>query len=521
MQSKYQAIALCRVSSLEQLKNNSLTTQRGNVLGAAEKLQVEIPSDGLWEGQVSSKKGVNYNRKDLLEMYKYCQRNRRVKYLIVQEVDRFMRSPDEQTYWYVRFWYELGVKVWYADKPELNEDTHVASLLRYMEGWRAGGSNEERIAKSIGGHTKAIEQGRWTFHPKPGYAKGKLNGIPEVHPVKGNALREVLLDMCQGRLAPPEALKKLNNGSFMSDGHSRYKMDKFRKIATDPFYAGILEMDKQVKARNEAGLHQPLITIEEHVKLVQIFQRRPKNQNGPRKNGNPNFPLSNIVTCDLCLESSSIPRFVGFKHGNGKSKTLVYYKYRCRSCGRYMQRDALHSKVEKIFRDNRISLEGVRDLRDALDQVWRRREAQAKQDAARISGRIEAYKADISTQAIAAIQPANSSIRAELLANIDKMKSEVQAYENELADITEKTEDDKDRFLDFAFNFINDMGGHFFDIDQESRMRCKQVMFPSGFYLDAQNNVYTPEISPLITLAATKKDTEMSKNVQMVRVWRL
>ena len=105
MARQHLAIALCRVSSLEQLKNNSLATQKGNVLRTAEELGVTIPSDGIWEGQVSSKKGVNYNRKDLLEMFAYCKKHTLVKFLIVQEVDRFMRSPDEQTYWYVRFWY--------------------------------------------------------------------------------------------------------------------------------------------------------------------------------------------------------------------------------------------------------------------------------------------------------------------------------------------------------------------------------------------------------------------------------
>ena len=322
MQNKNQAIALCRVSSLEQLKNNSLTTQKGNVLAAAERLEVTIPDDGLWEGQVSSKKGVNYNRPDLIEMYKYCQRHPRVKYLIVQEVDRFMRSPEEQTYWYVKFWYELNVRVWYADKPELNEDTHNASLFRFLEGWRAGGSNEERKNKSISGHATALKQGRWTFHPKPGYMKGQLNGIPEIHPIKGKALQEVLLDMCHERLAPPQALKKLNSSAFMNDGHSLYKMDKFRKIALDPFYAGIVEISKQVDVRNEAGLHEPLLTIEQHKKIIKIFQDRPKNQKGPRKNGNPDFPLSNLITCENCVNSSTIPRFVGFNHGNGKSKLL-------------------------------------------------------------------------------------------------------------------------------------------------------------------------------------------------------
>ncbi len=49
------AIVNCRVSSTEQLENNSLNRQRDAVLKAAENLGVKIPEDGWWSGSVSSK----------------------------------------------------------------------------------------------------------------------------------------------------------------------------------------------------------------------------------------------------------------------------------------------------------------------------------------------------------------------------------------------------------------------------------------------------------------------------------
>ena len=62
------------------------------------------------------------------------------------------------------------------------------------------------------------------------------------------------------------------------------------------------------------------------------------------------------------------------------------------------------------------------------------------------------------------------------------------------------------------------MGSRFLEIPQEDRLRCKQIMFPAGFYMSADKKVYTPEISHLITLAATKKDAEASELALMVRV---
>lgn len=511
------AIALCRVSSYEQLKNNSLATQQGNVFEAAEKLSVTIPRDGIWAGQVSSKKGVNYNRKDLLQMFEYCKKNKRVKYLIVQEVDRFMRSPDEQTYWWVRFWYELKVRIWFADKPELNEDTHIASLLRYMEGWRAGGSNEERISKSINGQTAALKAGRYPFHPKAGYMRGMQLGVPDIHPVRGVALRTVLARTAEHVITPTQGLIELNKSEYTLE-RAPLKMDKFRKIATDPFYAGIVEIHKQVDVRNEVGKHEPLITLDQHFELVRIFDNKKKNQIGPRKNGNPKYPLNTITMHDTCLNQKNKGKFVGYDHGNGKNPDLVYEKYRCRTCGFYLERTELHQKVLQQFENNPITCEGTKHFLASLDIVWKKKEAQARQDSLRLSQNIASLNDDISSRAIAAIDPANLPIKAEILANIEKMKEQVEELGNELSALTIKMDADKDRFLKFAFNFIDNMGEQFLTITPENRAKCKEIVFPAGFYMDAHKNVYTPEISPLIRYATNKKDAEASDLVQMVRV---
>ena len=73
-------------------------------------------------------------------------------------------------------------------------------------------------------------------------------------------------------------------------------------------------------------------------------------------------------------------------------------------------------------------------------------------------------------------------------------------------------------FLRFAFGFVDNMGKHFLEISQENRLRCKQIVFPAGFRLDANNKVYTTEVSPLITLLTKKKDAKASENSHLVRV---
>lgn len=511
------AITTCRVSTPEQEENNSLGRQAESVREAAKELGAVIPEDGQWSGSVSSKVGKNVHRKDLKEMLDYCKKHPSVKYLLVHEVDRFMRSVDELFYFEVRFRTEVGVKIIYVSQPDLNTDDHKTKLFKALEAFKAETSNVERINKSIEGQTDALKDGRFPFAPKPGYKRGYEKGIQEIHDIRGPILKDTLLNIYFKRKTPTQALIELNKSDF-AKGRAFYKMDKFRKIVTDPFYAGVVEINKQIQYRNENGRHEPLITLEQHYELVRIMDAKKKFQKGPRKNGNPEYPLSNLVTCKLCIDKSSAPRYVGLPHGNGKNPNLVYHKYRCRSCNRYLPREELHPKIIQHFNDYSITNEGVDDFVKALHIVWEKREKQAKQDAARITQKIKSVNETISSQVIAAIDPTNISIKDEILKSVANKKQEVQELEEELSKLAQTADNDKERFLRFAFDFANDMGSRFLEISKDNRLRCKQIIFPAGFYLDENNKVYTPEISPLITLAATKKDAEASDLALMVRV---
>jgi len=120
----------------------------------------------------------------------------------------------------------------------------------------------------------------------------------------------------------------------------------------------------------------------------------------------------------------------------------------------------------------------------------------------------------------AATDPAYLGIRDEIHSAITKKKEEIASLEDELEKLDNKDDTDKEEFLNFAFNFVKDIGQRFLDEDlsQDSRNRCKQIIFPAGFYVDANKKVYTPEISPLITLVTKKKSTEVLENSHLVQV---
>lgn len=514
------AVGTCRVSTPEQEANGSLPRQRNNVLKAAARLGVTIPDNYWFSGSVSSKRGTNLKRKDLIGIIKLCKKDKRIKYLIIDELDRFMRSMLELGY----FWTvldQLGVKVIFASQPDLGADTAAATLMLMLEAYRAEGSNEERQHKSINGQTEALRLGRYPFHPKPGYRRGYVKGVAEIDEQRGPALKQVLEQMAAGMITPTQALKELNQSDFVK-GRKQYKMDKFRKIATDPFYAGTVEVHKQVNLSNPNGVHEILISPKTHAKILRIFNSKEKNQSGPLKEGNPKYPCNNIVHCDNCKDNP-YNRMVGFDLTNGKPSSKVYEKYRCRGCRRSIERDELHGMIAKHMEANSMTTEGRKVLLRALKTVWKQKEGDLQTERARMSQKLVSLKLAIDQQVEAAIDPANISIKDNIMESITKKQQEVTELEYKVSTIQATAAAEEERFMQFALGWVSEMGENFLapNLSKENRLRCKQIIFPAGFRLDKKLKVYTPEISPLITLATNKKDLPIIEKSSMVRVKRL
>lgn len=416
---------------------------------------------------------------------------------------------------------QAGVKVWYASESDaFNGDDAMAKLMRTMSAYKAEGSNEELQRKSINGQTAALKDGRWTFVPKPGYMKGKIIEVPELHPLRGKELQRNLKRLAAGYVSPTNALIELNKSDFTKN-HALYKMDKYRKIATDIFYAGTIEMNAQVKVSGVKDLHEPLITLEEHYRLVEIFDNKPKYQIGPKRNGNPKFPLNNLMEHVTCVDLKNHGRLVGFDHTNGKY-AKVYQKYRCRSCNQYWHKQDVDEEIIDLFSRHEMSIDTQKKVINALEIVWIKDRDNRIHEERSIKSAITNLERTIEQKVESATDAANSSIKSDILKIINK-KDELTGLELQFEKITLKEEEDKREFMEFALNFIRETGKHFLepDVTKEYRMVCKQLLFPAGIYINPNGKVYTPEVSAFFRGVIKKKDTEVSDNSHLVRVRRL
>ncbi len=154
--------------------------------------------------------------------------------------------------------------------------------------------------------------------------------------------------------------------------------------------------------------------------------------------------MSNDVTCELCI-GKRYCRFVGYDHGNGKNPNLVYEKYRCRECARYLTRQQMHEHIEQQFKDNPMTLLGKIELLKALDIVWKQNEGQAEQTITRINHKIESITLSINQQVEAATNPDNAVIKEDIFSAITNKKTEISSLEEELAQLQNGRNDDKEQ----------------------------------------------------------------------------
>ena len=502
---KIQAIASCRVSTPEQKLSNSLDRQEGSVIKAAAELGAPIVK--WWTGDVSSKAGTNVNRKDLKEMQEYCKQHKQVKYLIVDEPDRFMRSIDEAYYFEVTFRL-LGVTVWYASDPMLNTGDLMAKLLKFAKYFPAEGSNFERQTKSIRGHEAAIRAGRYTFPPKPGYTKGTEPGVHLPHPGHYNPFQKALKEVASRIYTPSEALKRLNQSDFSRE-RSPMKIDKFMKFLVDPYYSGYLEINHQVKAKCETGLHQAMITKEEHESILVVVSGRP-TRSLSKKQYNPDFPLSKLLRHDCESEA----KFTGAFQGNGRGGR--YPKYRCRKCGKQYRRDSVHEALNETL--GSVDYDGSQRSQfiSSLATVWQQKQYDSIQQVKSLQKRLERLE-NAKSGLVRELSSADSSLKEDIKKEIQDIRSQISNIQDDIFKISNLREDLVE-FVKFGLEYTNILKEDWWLLNQEDRLLCQQLLFPAQIKFDSSSKVSTTQISPLYRLAASKKTIEIDRKSLLVEL---
>ena len=526
MPTKQQVWALgnCRVSSYTQGDSDSLPTQKANIEKKALELGAHIPTEaeigrkggGWWIGVQSSKKGKNVNRVDLREMVEVCKKYKgKIHYIILNEPDRFMRSMYEAGYFITEF-AKLGARLVFAKNPELNYDDsltesqkNLVDLQIFLQIFGAQSSNTERFNKAVSGQTAAINNGRYPFMPKFGYMKGTEPGvhvpIPELKPY----LKSILTRLGSGLISLHKSMEEYNNCPYVKSGKQKgYQFDRWKKVVSDPYYAGIVEKNgKYIKARCEHGKHEALITKEQHLYIVSLVNGKKKHCDGPRKNGNPYFLLNIMTQHKECTESEEKAgrvgkknrgKLVGYSTTNGRSSKR-YSRYKCRNqkCKFSVSKEELESKVRELLDSLEFTAEHSAEVEKTLKRIWKIEEAGDEAEIKSLRSKVIIAEKDLNkiTDALINNADANESVKKALQDKIELKTKEIDEYKAEIAKISDNDHSKYEEFVGFAMHFVNHLGTHFFRLTPEYAKKCKLLVFPSGIFVDDNKKVQIPEIS--------------------------
>jgi DNA invertase Pin-like site-specific DNA recombinase len=489
------AIALCRVSTKKQLDDGNLAPQILRINKAAELLGVSIVKS--WELAASSRKGKNVKRKDIVEMYSFCRKNKRVKYLIVDEVDRFMRSIKEYYFWIVKF-EEIGVQVRRADKPLVDPNDESAVFDEMIDVYRAESSNNERINKTPEKQMSKMRAGYYTFKPLPGYM---TSGTPSLHiidPHRFYILQRAFKAVADRKLTPNQALKRMTEEGYRTVNGCRMDMARFRQLMVKPYYAGIIQVSNwEVATKN--GLHEHMITKAEHQQLLEIASGKKKKFVVNKKN--PSFPLNETCCYDCQQEHILGGKVTGYRNHNGtKDKNTgerrYYYRYRCRGCKTYFTREQLHELVSKKLDNICLDSETEQILIDQLKKVWKANIETNVNKISQLQARIHVLKQESSAMALSYATADNEAIKsateAAMETNNERLK-ELDAEITRLGDVDSEMES----FIEYSIGYTENLRSRYWTLDWDKRKKCELLLFPEGFYVNRQRKVYTPKLSPL------------------------
>lgn len=507
---KVKAIALCRVSTVKQgIEGSSLEAQETRVYDAAAYFEAEIVK--LWSIRQSSRKGKNYQRKDLLEMLAFARADKQIKYIIVDEPDRFMRDIEMYYHWKVEFREKAGAKLVYAKKPHLANDTSLVGTMEEMiDVFRGEAANLERITKTTSNMQARVAAGYYPSNPKTGYMRSETPGLHVPKEPEWSILRSGFLQVLEG-IPIKDVVAGINAAGYREKSGKLLDTHRFKIMLKDPFYAGIIKMSSWTV--NPNGLHKAMITPEQHEQLKNIVKGVVYT---PHKQYNPEFPLSKIMTCKECLEEGAKnPKIVGYVNNNGRGN--YYQRYRCRACKKnYILRDELHDELGDILAGLRLAEAKVKDFLAGLRYVWEQEQATSFNTTEGLKTRLSSLENDKKEVVLKQVRGTLAEDRADIA--IEALDEDIATVKQQIESIS-TIEKDFVEFVEFALNTVEGFREKFWELDQEHQVWCKQLLFPDGFSVSRSKKVYTPTISDFYLCINTEKSHENDSFTADSSIW--
>jgi site-specific DNA recombinase len=353
-----QCLIYCRVSTEEQAeKGYSLDTQEKLCRDFAERGGLQVAGVYRDEG----KSGTTLDRPALQDLLAKCSESELVSAVIVQETDRLARNTHDHLT--IRaLLQKAGVKLISVAQPMLDDspegnmiDTILASVNQFQSD-----INSRKTRKAL---QEKFDQGWWPGWAPLGYLNvaldngdsGRSRKIVRNDPEQWHLLREGFSLYLTGAYSADRLRDVLHEKGLRSKTCKKLPHSVMVSILKNPFYAGLMLW----KGQRKMGRHEPMITVQEHERVLEIMDTHNFHVARRRKH---KFLLCGFVICGLCGQ-----RYTAEHHPN-KGKSY----YHCATMQGHSNRNQnvtvaeLERHVEAQFKTIQFSQDFVANIADKL-----------------------------------------------------------------------------------------------------------------------------------------------------------
>jgi site-specific DNA recombinase len=485
-----QAVIYCRVSTVEQTQNHSLTTQEKACREYCLQHELDVSRVFVEEGE--SAKTADRTQLNALLAFALDRANC-VSSVVVYSVNRFSRKVEDH-FALKRILSARNITL--RSVTETFDDSSEGKMVEGFLAVVAEFDNNKRSDRTRAGMEAVVENGGYPFHAPIGYQPAQKffgnRALPvlKLDPDRASFIRRAFELVATG-MPKAEALRTVTALGLRTIKGNKLTPQTFNELLKKSIYCGRIEVwNKGIRGDFEA------IVAEELFDRVQVVLRvNVGGSAGPHVRNNPDFPLRHFVRCSLC----SKPLTGSFS--TGRNERYAYYRCPSRDCkahsyGAGDMQDEFRRFIERL----QPKAEIVSAVCNAAVETWKKNASDAEQDNAKMKRRVSdlmnrktqlresfIYRKEISKEDF-------EEEKERLTAEIVLTEIQIQNSATDRIDV--------DAIVSFARHFLSNAGRLWEESSSDLKRRIQDVLFPNGVHFDGESfgtsrtNLVFSELAP-------------------------
>ena len=462
------AVIYTRVSSKEQVDNNSLNNQAVEIRKFAKKYGLNIVKEygGTYESAKTD------SRKEFSKMIKELTRIKpKVSYLLVYNEKRFSRTGLDA----IALTSELKKKgiivIPMSNSSSGLKRNSKDDLMFGIQLLFANQDNQDRAKESIKGSKSRLNDGYWCGKPPFGYKKVNKFTLELTEDAK--LIKKAFMLKFKYRYSNEKILRKLKN-----QGYTIWKQ-KLSKIYKNPFYCGKL-VNTLLNGKVVNGKHPKIVSEEIFLKVDEMLSSN--NNNYSVSKDHIDRPLTYTLKCNLCKKS-----YTGYKVTKPNGKIYHYYKCNTAKCQQNTARSNIHSRFEQMLSELQVNKALIPLLTKQLLLMFKTSTKDNRNE-------LKSYKEQRTKLKSKVDLIEERQVLGEI--SFDNFKKYAQKYNDEISRINEEIGkcslelSNPKEFIQFGLNTLNSLDRIWSNGDYETKVSVQNLLFQNGLYYDKQKDTY-------------------------------